>query len=147
MGSVRNGSGGGQRLVDTLLSAAGGSAATLFVSPAQGDATDAGQIGLDAPSLQAVALQPVIFRRARPVLQQGKPARYELLASASAIDALVGLLQLDSAETLFAITAGVQIAGLSLQIDSWGATVQLGEIVLYRLLVRETAAPAQMAQS
>ena len=147
MASVRNSNEGGQRLVDTLLRATGGSTATLMVSPANGDTTDAGQIGLDAPGFQAVALEPVIFRRTRPVLEEGKAARYELLASASAVDELVGLLQLDSAETLFAITAALSVAGLDLEIESWGATVQLGQTVLYRLLLRRAAALGQTAQS
>ncbi len=118
-----------------------------MVSPSQGDATDAGQIGLDAPGFQAVALQPVIFRRTRPTVSGEKPARYELLASASAIDDLVGLLQLDSAEALFAITAYLQVASLDFEIDSWGATVQLGQVVLYRLLLREAATLGQTAQT
>ena len=146
MGNVRNGSEAGLRLVDTLLRTAGGSAATLMVSPARGDTTEAGQSGLDAAGFQAVALQPVIFRRTRAVITEESPARYELLASASAIDDLVGLLQLDSAEALFAITASIQIANLNLEIDNWSATAQLGQVILYRLLLREAAALGETAQ-
>lgn len=147
MSSIRNQSEAGLRLVDTLLRTTGGSAATLMISPSQGDTTDAGQIGLDAPNFQAVALQPVVFRRTRPASAEGATIRYELLASASAIDDLVGLLQLDSAETLFAITATVQVAGLTLVIDNWGATAQLGQVVLYRMLLREATMLGQTAQS
>ncbi len=140
MANVRNGSEGGQRMADTLLRATGGMTAMLTVSPAQGDATDAGQLGLDAPGFQAVALQPVTFRRTRPLMTEGKAARYELLVSASAVDALVGLLQLDSAETLFAVTAGLAVAGLNFEIESWSGTVLLGQVVIYRLLLRGAVA-------
>ena len=127
-------------MADTLLRATGGMTATLTVSPAQGDTTDAGQLGLDAPGFQAVALQPVTFRRTRPLMTDGKAARYELLVSASAVDALVGLLQLDSAETLFAVTAGLAVSGLNFEIESWSGTVLLGQVVLYRLLLRGAVA-------
>ena len=147
MASVRNGSEGGQRTADTLLRATGGMTATLMVAPAQGDTTDAGQIGLDAPGFQAVALQPVSFRRTRPLMMEGKAARYELLVSASAVEQLVGLLQLDSAETLFAITAALAVAGLNFEIESWSGTMQLGQVVLYRLLLRGAVALGQTAQN
>ncbi len=134
-------------MADTLLRATGGMTATLIVSPSQGNTADRGQIGLDAPGFQAVALAPVAFRRTRPVLQEGKTARYELLVSASAVEELVGLLQLDSAEVLFAVTASIVLAELNFEIESWGSTLQLGQPVLYRLLLRGAASLALTMQS
>ena len=145
--SVRNQNEGGQRMADVLLRAAGGTTAMLLVSPVVGDATDAGQIGLDAPGFQAVAISPVIFRRTRPVMTQGKAAEYELIVSASAVAAQVGLLELDSAEALFGMVAGVNVAGLALEIEGWGCSIQMGQPVLYRLMLGAAAPEAAAAQS
>ncbi len=134
-------------MADTLLRAGGGSTATLLISPVQGDTADAGQIGLDAPGFQALAIGPVSFRRTRPVMSAGTGVKYELLLSATAVEQQISVLQLNSAEALFGMVAGVQIAGLVLELEQWAATAQMGEPVLYRLVLRPTATAAVTAQS
>lgn len=127
-------------MADVLLRTSGGSSAVLLIPPARGDSTDAGQLGIDAPGFQALSLGPVIFRRTRPVMQEGKPAKYELLVSASAVAQQVGLLQLDSADALFSSVAGIVVSGLSLLIEEWACSASLGRPVVFRLILR-TAEP------
>lgn len=123
-------------MADTLLRATGGYTAMLLIPAAQGDTTDAGQLGINAPNLQQLTLAPVVFRRTRPTMEENQSTRYELLVSASAVVEQVSLLQLDSADALFSLVAGVTVLGLNLLVESWGASALTGEALLYRLLLR-----------
>ena len=143
--SVRNTNAGPQRNVDALLRATGGCAAEFLISPAQGDMTDAGQLGLDSPNLQSLIVAPAIFRRTRPFMQEGEPAKYELLISSSAIAQQVGLLNLESADSLFMIVVSIYVAGLRLLIEEWACSASLGTPVIYRLLLR-TETPASLSK-
>ena len=143
--SVRNTNAGPQRNADALLRAAGGFAAQFLIAPAVGDATDAGQIGLDAPNYQELSIAPAAFRKARPQMQEGSPARYELLVSASAIAQQVSVLQLNSADALFAMVAMVQIGELALVVEEWACSAMLGAPLVYRMLLR-AAKPASLNQ-
>ena len=134
--SVRNANAGPQRNADALLRAGGGFAVQFLIAPAVGDATDAGQVGLDPPQYQELPLGPAVFRKARPQMQEGNPARYELLLSASAVAQQVSELQLNSADALFGMAAMVQVAGLTLVVEEWAATAMLGAPVVYRMLLR-----------
>lgn len=134
--SVRNANESAQRMADVLLRATGGYAAVLMVPPAQGDTTDAGQLGINAPNFQSVTLSPVAFRRTRPTLSDGQRSKYELLVSASAVTQQVSLLQLNSADALFSVTAYVSVSGLNLLIEEWASSAMLGEPAVYRLLLR-----------
>ena len=129
------------------MRATGGSSAVLLVPPAQGDQTDAGQLGINAPGFQALSIAPVIFRRTRPVMQEGQPAKYELIVSASAVAQQVSLLQLSSADALFSLVAGVTVSGLSLVLEEWASSASLGEPLLYRLLLRAAEARSLNPQS
>lgn len=134
--SVRNTNDSMQRMTDAVLRAGGGSAAVLLIAPSPGDATDAGQLGLDAPNFQGLTLAPAIFRRTRPTMTQNQPATYELLISATAVAQQVSLLQLSSADALFSMVAAVNMGGLTLLIEEWACTVSLGTPMAYRLLLR-----------
>lgn len=123
-------------MADALLRTTGGYTATFMLPPVQGDLTDAAQLGLNPPDFQALLIAPVIFRRTRPLMQEGKLARYELLVSGSAIAQQVSLLQLISAESLLALVAGVTVSGLSFIVEEWSCSASLGEAILYRLLLR-----------
>jgi len=135
-----------QQIADALLRTTGGYVATFLLPPTQGDTTDAGQLGLSSPKFQALSIAPVIFRRTRPLAQEGKPARYELLVSGSAIEQQVSLLQLSSAESLFSLVAGVAVSGLSFVIEEWSCSVSLGEAILYRLLLRASQTQSTVDQ-
>ncbi len=134
--SVRNPNAGAQRMADALLRASGGYSAIFLVPAPQGDTTDAGQLGIDAPNFQSLSIAPVIFRKTRATMQENEAPRYELLVSATAVGQQVSLLQLDSADALFLLVAGVSVSGLDMVIESWASTALVGEAMLYRLLLR-----------
>jgi len=132
------------RLADTLLRSQGGTTAFLQMPPATGDATDAGQLGIDAPNFQSLPLSPVVFRRVRATMTEGRPAKYELLISGAAVQAAVGALQIASADLLFQMAAGVTVAGEMFLIEAISLSECLGAVYVYRLLLRESASGRQM---
>lgn len=136
--STQNPCGLAQRVATALLRAGGGTTASLQMPPLQGDATDAGQLGLDAPGFLSLPLSPVAFRKARVAMQDGQLPKYELLVSADAVNAQVTQQKLASAEALFAMAAGVQIAGTLFLIEAVSSSVFQGTPYLYRLLIQES---------
>jgi hypothetical protein len=130
-------------MADALLRASGGTVATLLVAPATGDSSDAGQVGVNAPNFQQMPLSPAIFRRVRATMQEGQLSQYELLVSASAVLQQVSALQLVSADALFDSAAGVLIQGAQFVIESRSVSEALGQVYLYRLLLRESHALEQ----
>ncbi len=135
--STQNPCGLAQRVATALLRAGGGATASLQMPPLTGDSTDAGQLGLDAPGFLSLPLSPAVFRKARVAMQDGELPKYELLVSADAVSAQVSQQKLASAEALFAMAAGVQIAGKLFLIEAVSSSVAQGEPYLYRLLVQE----------
>ncbi len=109
--------------------------------------TDAGQLGLDSPNLQSLIVAPAIFRRTRPFMREGEPAKYELLISSSAIAQQVGLLNLESADSLFMIVVAIYVAGLRLLIEEWACSASLGTPVIYRLLLRTDMSESSSKQN
>jgi hypothetical protein len=132
------------QVATALLRANGGTTAQLLMPPATGDATDAGQLGIDAPNFQSLALSPVVFRKVRATVTEGKPAKYELLIAAAAVQAAVGTLQLTSADQLFAMAAGVVVLGELFLIETSAVSENLGEVYLYRLVLRASTTQWQM---
>lgn len=135
--SIQDPCGIAQRVATALLRAGGGTTANLQMPPLTGDSTDAGQLGLDAPGFLSLPLSPVAFRKARVALQNGQLPKYELLVSADAVNAQVTQQNLPSAEALFAMAAGVQVAGQLFLIEAVSSSVVQGEPYLYRLLLQE----------
>ncbi len=121
--------------------------ATFLMPPPAGDATDAGQLGLDTPSYQSLDISPVVFRKTRATMTENQPTKYELLVSGSAIAEQVSLLQLDSADALLRLVAGVNISGLSLLVEAWSCSALLGSAVLYRMLLRVAESASVSQQS
>ncbi|QNI31613.1 hypothetical protein H7849_21505 [Alloacidobacterium dinghuense] len=136
--SVRNPNSSALLMADALLRAGGGIAVSLFVAPATVDSSDAGQVGIDIPNFQQLSLSPAIFRRVRATMQEGQQARYELLISASAVQQQVSTLQLTSADALFDTAAGIEINGAQFLVESRSVSQSLGQVYLYRLLLRES---------
>jgi hypothetical protein len=132
-------------MADALLRAGGGMAVSLLMAPNPADSTDAGQLGIDAPNFQQLPLSPAIFRKIRIAMQEGQQPQYELLVSASAVQQQVGALQLTSADALFDTSAGVEINGAQYLIESRSISESLGQVYLYRLLLREAHALQQTA--
>ena len=145
--SVRNPNQGSKRIADSLLRATGGYTAIFLMPPLQGDTSDAGQLGIDMPTLQSLTISPVTFRKIRAVMPLSGGTQYELLVSATAIEEQVTLQQLSSADALFFLIAGVSVAGLSLTLQTWSSSISLGEALLYRLLLRATTPEAITKQS
>jgi hypothetical protein len=132
-----------QRMATALLRANGGTTACLQMPPAQGDTSDPGQLGLDAPGFLSLPLAPVVFRKARVAMADGELPRYELLVSAEAVAAQVTQMQLSSAQALFSMAAGVVVAGKLFLIEATSASEAQGAPYLYRLLLRETSSAWQ----
>jgi hypothetical protein len=144
--SVRNTNGSAQTAADALLRATGGSAAVFLVSPTQGDAGDAGQLGLDAPNFHPLTVSPVLLQRVGRLIQENQRAKYELLVSATAMAQQLSVLQLSSVDALLSMTAQIQAGGLTLLLESWSCSVSLGLPVYYRLALRAAEPQFMSAQ-
>jgi hypothetical protein len=142
--STQNPTSYAQQMATALLRANGGTSAQLLMPPATGDTTDAGQLGINAPGFQSLSLSPVVFRKMRATMVEGDAAKYELLIAAAAVQAAVGAMQLNSADTLFAMTAGVAVAGKLFVMEAKAVSENLGEVYIYRLLLRESTTEWQM---
>ena len=130
-------SGTAQRTATALLRAAGGTTACLQMPPLEGDSSNAGQLGLDAPGFLSLPLSPVVFRKARVNLQDGQLPKYELLISADAVAAQVTQQNLSSAQALFSMASGVAVAGKLFLIEAISASEAQGQAYLYRLLLQD----------
>jgi hypothetical protein len=135
--STQNPCGLAQRVATALLRAGGGTTACLQMPPLQGDSSNAGQIGLNAPGFLSLPLSPAVFRKARVSMQNGQLPKYELLISADAIAAQVTQLELSSAQTLFSMASGVVVASKLFLIEGVTASESQGTAYFYRLLLQE----------
>jgi hypothetical protein len=137
MADLRNASIVAQRAADVLLSCAGGRAVLLRMpAPASaGDTTE--QLGLAVPTFQDVELAPVVFRKARATVADGKAANSELMVSATAVNSLVGSLGYSAASVLFATAFGVLIDGVLMEVESATESEVGGSPYVYRLVLRE----------
>ena len=68
-------------------------------------------------------------------MQQGQPARYELLISAATMSAQIGALEYDSASAFFQAIVSLSIAGAEFEIQNWSCSTDAGQPILYRLLL------------
>ena len=134
--SVRNYSPIAQRAADSLLRSLGGFTVALQI-PAVSAGGDASEIGITPQTYQQLPLSPALFRRVRTALIEGQAEKFELMVSASSVEAQVGALQLASADALFAQAAGVAVNGRLLLIEAVAAPEAFGQAYLYRLQLRE----------
>src|SRR4051794_13524865 len=120
------------------LRSLGGSVALPRV---RGGATSAieGQLGAPAAGFAARRLSPGAFRMIRVPIADGNQAKYELLISASAVEAQVSQLGLSSAEVLFAMGLGVTVGKEFFVIEGVSFTSAAGLACMYRVLLREAA--------
>ena len=137
----RNPTAAAQMLADALLRTVAGTAATFRVTGSNSNTGQSQQeqseLGLVATNFAEVAVSPVVIRKLIPTWKEGGQSRWELLVSATAIGAQVNALDLASAASLFAMTLAVTVAGQDYLIESIAANEALGQVYLYRLLVRE----------
>jgi hypothetical protein len=132
----RNPTGASRMLADALLRTLTGSTALLRVTGANTD-TDQSEVGLVATAFADVAVSPVVLRKLRPIWQEGGESKWELLVSATGVEQQVNALDLLSAQSLFAMTLSVTVAGQDYLIESIAANEAFGQVYLYRLLLRE----------
>jgi hypothetical protein len=130
-----------QMLADALLRTVAGTTATFRVAAAAAD-TDQSEIGLVATNFAEVAVSPVVMRKLRPQWNEAGESKWELLVSANGVGSQVNALDLGSAESLFAMTLAVTVAGQDYLIESIAANEAVGQVYLYRLLVREAGTQA-----
>jgi hypothetical protein len=123
-----------QMLADALLRTVAGATATFRVTGTNSN-SDQSQVGL-------VAVSPVVLRKLRPTWNEGGQSKWELLVSATGLEAQVGALDLASVESLFQMTLAVTVAGQDYLIESIAANEAVGTVYLYRLLVREAGVEA-----
>jgi hypothetical protein len=123
-------------LADALLRSVTGTAAFLRVTSTNAD-TSQSEVGLVATTFADVVVSPVVMRKLRPTWQEDGQSKWELLVSATGIEQQVDALDLGSAQSLFAITLTVTVAGQDYLIESIAANEAFGQIYLYRLLLRE----------
>ena len=101
------------------------------------------QLGLAQPQFQDMTLGPAVLRKVRPRIATGeteRPAQYELLLSASAVEKALGSVSFDSANVLFAQAASVEVDGALLRITSATRVAGFGRVYLYRLGLQAGAA-------
>ena len=130
-----------QMLADALLRTVAGTTATLRVAAATAD-TNQSEIGLVATNFAEVAVSPAVMRKLRPQWDEAGESKWELLVSANGVGNQVNALDLASAESLFAMTVAVTVAGKDYLIESVAANEAVGQVYLYRLLVREAGTQA-----
>lgn len=123
-------------LADALLRSLTGTSALLRVTNASAD-TNKSEVGLLATSFADVVVSPVVMRKLRPTWQEGGESKWELLVSATGVQQQVNSLDLASAQSLFAMTLAVTVAGQDYLIESIAANEAFGQVYLYRLLLRE----------
>jgi len=123
-------------LADALLRSMTGTAALLRVTGTNTD-TSQSEVGLVATTFYEVVISPVVMRKLRPSWQEKNESKWELLVSATSVAQQVNVLDLESAQALFAMTLAVTVAGQDYLIESIASNEAFGQVYLYRLLLRE----------
>jgi hypothetical protein len=125
-----------QMLADALLRSLAGTSAQLRVTGTSADSNQS-EVGLVATTFSQVVISPVVIRKLRLAAKDGDAPRWELLVSATGVQAQVNALDLPSAQALFAMTLAVTIAGQDYLIESIASNEAFGQVYLYRLSLRE----------
>jgi hypothetical protein len=123
-------------LADALLRSVSGTTALLRVTAASADSSQL-EMGLLASTFSDVVVSPAVLRKLRPSWQEGGESKWELLLSATSVEQQLSVLDLASAQALFAMTLAVTVAGQDYLIESAASNEAFGQVYLYRLLLRE----------
>jgi hypothetical protein len=134
--SPRNPTGAPQMLADALLRSVAGTTALLRVTGTTAE-TGMSEVGLVATTFAEIPISPVLMRKLRPTWQEGGESKWELIVSATGVEQQVNALDLASAQSLFAMTLAVTVAGQDYLIESIASNEAFGQVYLYRLLLRE----------
>lgn len=133
--SVRPKQGGWQRVADTLLRSLGGAEAALRL-PMTATSAIGEELGTPTTGFADLPLAPAAFRKVRVAVTDGDQAKYELLVSASAVEAQVSRLGLTSADVLFAMALGITVVNEFFLIEGVSFTSAGGLVSVYRVLLR-----------
>jgi hypothetical protein len=123
-------------LADALLRSVAGTSAQLRVTGTS-SVSNQSELGLVATTFSQVVISPVVMRKLRPTIKEGDAPRWEMLVSATGVQAQVNALDLTSAQALFAMTLAVAIDGREYLIESVASNEAFGQVYLYRLSLRE----------
>jgi hypothetical protein len=134
--AARNPVGAPRMLADALLRSLTGTTALLRVTGTN-TSNSQSEVGLVATTFSEVVVSPVVMRKLRPTWQENNESKWELLVSATGVEQQVNALDLGSAQSLFAMTLAVTVAGQDYLIESVAANEAFGQVYLYRLLLRE----------
>jgi hypothetical protein len=126
-----------QMIADALLRSVAGTKARLRVTGSNSD-TNQAEVGLISTSFSEIEVSPVVMRKLRPP-RSGAVLQWELLVSATSVQAQVDALDVSSARELFAMTLAVTVDGDDYLIDSVSSNEAFGEVYLYRLLLSQAA--------
>jgi hypothetical protein len=132
----RNPTGAPQMLADALLRSVAGASAQLRVTGTS-TVSDQSEVGLVATTFSEIVLSPVLMRKLRPTFKEGDAPRWEMLVSATSVQAQISALDVPSAQALFAMTLAVTVAGQDYLIESVASNEAFGQVYLYRLLLRQ----------
>jgi hypothetical protein len=132
----RNPVGAPQMLADALLRSVSGTSAQLRITGAN-QGTNMSELGLVSTTFVELTISPVVVRKLRPDWQEGNESKCELLVSATGVQQQVSALDLASAQSLFAMTLAVTVAGQCYTIEGVASSEAFGQVYLYRLLLRE----------
>jgi hypothetical protein len=132
----RNSVGAPRLLADALLRSVSGTAVQLRITGVNSD-TNMSELGLVSTAFAEVTISPAVIRKLRPTWQEGNQSKWELLVSATGVQQQVIALDIASAQSLFAMTLAVTVAGQSYVIESVASNEAFGQVYLYRLLLRE----------
>ena len=136
MSDLVSGASAAVRAADVLLRAMGGRTVLLRIPAPAVSADVTEQLGIASPAFQDLPLRPVVYRKARATVAEGKTAKWEMLVSASVIESLVGSLTYASASVLFAAAYGVLSDDELLEIESATQEQVFGQPYVYRLVLR-----------
>ena len=123
-------------LADALLRSVSGTTALLRVTGANTD-TNQAEVGLVATTFGQVVVSPVVMRKLRTAIKDGDANRWELLISATSVQAQVNALNLASAQSLFTMTLAVTVGGQDYLIETVASNEAFGQVYLYRLILRD----------
>jgi hypothetical protein len=123
-------------LADALLRGVAGTSALLRVTGTNAD-TSQSEVGLVATTFSDVVVSPVVMRKLRPDWRENNESKWEMLVSATGVQQQLKSLDLQSSQSLFALTLAVTVAGQDYLIESIAANEAFGQVYLYRLLLRE----------
>ena len=125
-----------QLIADALLRTVGGSSARLRVTGSNPGSNQA-EVGLIATTFSEIEVSPVVMRKLRPSAKEGAAPQWEMLVSATSIQAQLNALDIASAQALFAMTLAITVAGNDYLIASVTTNEAFGRVYLYRLTLRE----------